>query len=116
MTVTTENENAEATTTSAEGQAPRSEEKGPASVDSDDAPIGRVWLVTYRLLTLDGPSTMDTWLGMPALGKPDDGLTIRWVEGVRQGLADSHGVESNQITFTNMIEMESLDGLPEGGV
>ena len=84
--------------------------------ETPQAPIGRVWLVTYQLLTIDGPTVMDSWLGMPALGEPDAGLTIKWGEGVRQGLAEQHGVNSNQITFLNMVEMESLDGLPEGGV
>ena len=88
----------------------------PAPPPDAQAPIGRVWLVTYRLLTLDGPTVMDSWLGMPALGEPVGGMTIKWVEGVRQGLAEQHGVNGNQITFTNMLEMESLDGLPEGGV
>ena len=90
--------------------------KTPDTPETPEVPIGRVWLVTYQVLTLDGPTIMDSWLGMPAKGDADSGMTIKWVEGVRQGLAEQHGVNGNQITFVMMVEMESLDGLPEGGV
>lgn len=78
--------------------------------------VGRLWLVTYRVASVHGTATRNSWLGMPAKDKPGGHLGVEWVEGVRAGLAEAAGAQADDVTIMNLCEMETLEGLPEDGV